>query len=127
MTKNEQSILRIGTYFLVLGFICAFLAPMFYSVSYNSSIVCPICVILMCAPRLFYNRKTWTSVLLLICCILTSLVPLHFSAMLILLSGLEQKYVSDYICLAVITAIVLLNFYLCYRLFKLLFKTKESE
>ena len=56
MTKNEQSILRIGTYFLVLGFICAFLAPMFYSVSYNSSIVCPICVILMCAPRLFYKK-----------------------------------------------------------------------
>ena len=44
--------------------------------------------------------------------------------MLILLSGLEQKYVSDYICLAVITAIVLLNFYLCYRIFKLLFKTQ---
>ena len=124
MEKTEKNILRIGTYFLVLGFICALLAPMFYSTTYNSSIVCPICVILMCAPRLFYNRKTWTSVLLLICCILTSLVPLHFSAMLILLSGLEQKYVSGYICLAVITAIVLLNCYMCFKLYKLLFTTK---
>ncbi len=124
--SNEKSILRIGIYFLVLGFICALLAPMFYSTTYNSSIVCPVCVILMCAPRLFYNSKTWTSVLLLICCILTSLVLLHFYVILILLSGLELTHASDYICMAVLTAIVLLNFYLCYRLYKLLFKTKPS-
>ena len=29
--SNEKSIRCIGTYFLVLGFICALLAPMFYS------------------------------------------------------------------------------------------------
>jgi len=124
--SNEKSILCNGTYFLVLGFICTLLAPMFYSTTYNSSIVCPVCVILMCAPRLFYNRKTWTSVLLLICCILTSLVLLHFYVILILLSGLEQTHASSYICMAIITAIVLLHFYLCYRLYKLLFKTKPS-
>ena len=105
MEKTEKNILRIGTYFLVLGFICALLAPMFYSTTYNSSIVCPVCVILMCAPRLFYNSKTWTSVLLLICCILTSLVLLHFYVILILLSGFEQTHASDYICMAVLTAI----------------------
>ena len=124
MTKNEIIIRCIGTYFLVLGFICALQIPMFFEISDKDSIACQICVILMCAPRLFYNRKTWTSVLLLISCILTSFVPLHFSAMLILLSGLEQKYVSGYICLAVITAIVLLNCYMCFKLYKLLFTTK---
>ena len=35
MEKTEKNILRIGTYFLVLGFICALLAPMFYSTTYN--------------------------------------------------------------------------------------------
>lgn len=127
MKASKEIIIRcIGIYFLVLGFICALQIPMFFEISDKGSIACQICVILMCVPRLFYNRKTWTSVLLLTCCILTSLVPLHFSAMLILLSGLEQTHASDYICMAVLTAIVLLNFFLCYRLYKLLFKTKPS-
>ena len=124
--SNEKIIRCIGTYFLVLGFICALQIPMFFEISDKGSIACQICIILMCVPRLFYKNKKWTSVLLLICCILTSLVLLHFYVILILLSGLELTHASDYISMAVLTAIVLLNFYLCYRLYKLLFKTKPS-
>lgn len=119
---KEKSIRRIGTYFLVLGFICAFLAPMYFS---GFGIVVPICVILMCAPRLIYNNKKWSSVLLMIGAILTTLALLYFDAMLILLSrAFGQMDVSGAIIIGVITAIALLNCYLCYRLFKLLFKTQ---
>ena len=120
--SNEIIIRCIGIYFLVLGFICALLAPMFYSTTYNSSIVCPVCVILMCVPRLFYNSKKWASVLLLICCILTSFALLHFDALAIFLTLTFKQMIFTLF----VTAIVLLNFYLCYRLYKLLFKTKPS-
>ena len=33
MEKNEKIIRRIGTYFLVLGFICALQVPMFFEIS----------------------------------------------------------------------------------------------
>ena len=122
MEKNEIIIRCIGIYFLVLGFICVLLAPMFYSTTYNSSIVCPVCVILMCAPRLFYKNKKWASVLLLICCILTSFALLHFDALAIFLTLTFKQMIFTLF----VTAIVLLNFYLCYRLYKLLFKTKPS-
>ena len=120
--SNEKSILRIGTYFLVLGFICALQIPMFFEISDKGSIACQICVILMCVPRLFYKNKKWASVLLLICCILTSFALLHFDALAIFLTLTFKQMIFTLF----VTAIVLLNFYLCYRLYKLLFKTKPS-
>lgn len=120
--SNEKSILRIGTYFLVLGFICALQIPMFFEISDKGSIACQICVILMCVPRLFYKNKKWASVLLLICCILTSFALLHFDALAIFLTLTFKQMIFTLF----VTAIVLLNFFLCFRLYKLLFKTKPS-
>ena len=123
MKKNEIIIRCIGIYFLVLGFICALQIPMFFDISDKGSIVYAICVILMCAPRLFFKNKKWASVLIMISCILTSLALLHFNALAIFLTlTLKQMIFTIFV-----TAIVLLHCYLCYRLFKLLFKTKESE
>ena len=122
MEKTEIIIRCIGIYFLVLGFICALQIPMFFEISDKGSIACQICVILMCVPRLFYKNKKWASVLLLICCILTSFALLHFDALAIFLTLTFKQMIFTLF----VTAIVLLNFYLCYRLYKLLFKTKET-
>ena len=123
MEKTEIIIRCIGTYFLVLGFFCAFQVPTFFDISDKGSIVYAICVILMCAPRLFYKNKKWASVLLMISCILTSLALLYFNALVIFLTlTLKQMIFTIFV-----TAIVLLHCYLCYRLYKLLFKTKESD
>lgn len=123
MIKTEKSIRRIVTYFLVLGFICAFLTPVYFSSSYGP-IVGPICVILMCSPRLIYQKK-WASVLLMINVVLTTLALLYFDAMLIILSqAFDQQDISGYIALVIITAIVLLNCCLCFKLYKLLFKAQ---
>lgn len=123
MTESkEKSIRNIGTYFLVLGFICACLAPMYFS---GLGIVVPICVVLMCAPRLIYNNKTWASVLLMTSAILTTLTLLYFDVMLILLSrAFSQTDISGIVIMGIITVIALLSCYLCYRLFKLLIKTQ---
>lgn len=87
----------------------------------------PICVVLMCSPRLIYQNKKWASVLLMISAILTTLALLCFDAILIMLSGaFGPMDVSGAIILGVITVIVLLSCYLCYRLYNLLFKTKEA-
>lgn len=120
--SNEIIIRCIGIYFLVLGFICALQIPMFFEISDKGSIACQICVILMCVPRLFYKNKKWASVLLLICCILTSFALLHFDALAIFLTLTFKQMIFTLF----VTAIVLLNFFLCYRLYKLLFKTKPS-
>lgn len=124
MDKTEKSIRRIGTYFLVIGFICASasLAPLYLR------IVGPICIILMCLPRLIYKNNKWASVLLMIGAILSTVALVFFDAMLIILSqAFGQQDIGGYIILALITALVLLNCYLCYRLYKLLFKTKQTE
>ena len=125
MEKNEKSIRRIGTYFLVLGFICACMAQLnFFS---YSRIVGPICVVLMCSPRLIYPKKKWSSVLLMISAILTTLALLFFDGLLIMLSGaFGPMDVSGAIILVVITVIMLLSCYLCNRLIKLLFESKEA-
>ena len=126
MEKNEKSIRRIGTYFLVLGFICAFLVQKNFSPPYGN-IVCSICVVLMCSPRLIYQNKKWASVLLMISAILTTLALLFFDGLLIMLSGaFGPMDVSDAIILVVITVIMLLSCYLCNRLIKLLFESKEA-
>ena len=122
MEKTEIIIRCIGIYFLVLGFICALQIPMFFEISDKGSIACQICVILMCVPRLFYKNKKWASVLLMISCILTSLALLYFNALVIFLTLTFKQMIFTLF----VTAIVLLNFYLCYRLYKLLFKTKPS-
>ena len=125
MEKNEIIIRCIGIYFLVLGFICSCMAQLYFF-SY-SRIVGPICVVLMCSPRLIYPKKKWSSVLLMISAILTTLALLFFDGLLIMLSGaFGPMDVSGAIILGVITVIGLLSCYLCYRLFKLLFKTKPS-
>ena len=80
----------------------------------------------MCSPRLIYQNKKWASVLLMISAILTTLALLCFDAILIVLSVAFGLDVSGAIILGVITVIAHLNCYLCYRLFKLLFKTKEA-
>ncbi len=64
MEKTEKSIRRIGIYFLVLGVISAL-----YGIAFQTGIVIPICIILMCIPRLVYNKK-WAGVSLMISSIL---------------------------------------------------------
>ena len=125
MTKNEKSILRFGLYFMVLGILCSCMAQLnFFS---YSRIVGPICVVLMCSPRLIYPKKKWSSVLLMISAILTTLALLCFDAILILFSGAFGPLdVSGAIFIGVITVIMLLSCYLCYRLCGLLFKSKEA-
>ena len=123
MEKTEKSIQNIGIYFLVLGFICSCLSPIYFS---YGNIVCSICVVLMCSPRLIYQNKKWASVLLMISAILTTLALLCFDAILIVLSVAFGLDVSGAIILGVITVIALLNCYLCYRLCGLLFKSKEA-
>ena len=126
MTKHEKSIRYIGTYFLVLGFICSFLAPLYFS---YIGLLCPICIVLLSSPRLLANNcNKWSNGLLMTCAILTSLTLLFFDGLLtLLLRAFDQIDLSSVIIIAIITAIVLLNFYLCYHLFYLLFKTKQSE
>ena len=126
MEKTEKSIRCIGTYFLVLGFICAFLVQKNFSPPYGN-IVCSICVVLMCSPRLIYQNKKWASVLLMISAILTTLALLCFDAILIVFSGaFGPMDVSGAIFIGIITVIALLNCYLCHRLITLLFKSKEA-
>ena len=123
--KTEKSIRSIGIYFLVLGFIWSCLVQLNY-ISYTR-IVGPICVVLMCSPRLIYPNKKWASVLLMISAILTTLAMLCFDAILILFSGAFGPLdVSGAIFIGVITVIMLLSCYLCYRLCGLLFKSKEA-
>ena len=120
MEKTEKSIRIIGIYFLVLGFICAYLFPIYIS---RLGMVGHICIILMCLPRLIDKNKKWASVLLMIGAILTTLVLLCFDAILIVFSGaFGPMDVSGAIIIGVITVIALLNCYLCYRLITLLFK-----
>ena len=120
--SKEKSIRNIGTYFLVLGFICACLVASSYT---GLRIVVPLCVILMCAPRLMYNIKKWASVLLMISAILTTLALLYIDGILILLTrSFGQMDFLSAIILSIITVTALLNFYLCYKLYKLLFKTQ---
>ena len=119
MEKTEKSIRNLGTYFLVMGFICACLPPM-YS---GFRIVVTLCVILMCAPRLMYNIKKWASVLLMISAILMTLALLCFDGILILFSGaFDPMDVTGSIIIGVITVLVLMSGYLCFKLYKLLFK-----
>ncbi len=124
MEKTEKSIRIIGIYFLVLGFICAYLFPIYIS---RLGMVGHICIILMCLPRLIDKNKKWASVLLMIGAILTTLVLLCFDAILIVFSGaFGPMDVSGAIIIGVITVIALLNCYLCHRLITLLFKSKEA-
>ena len=124
MEKTEKSIRIIGIYFLVLGFICAYLFPIYIS---RLGMVGHICIILMCLPRLIDKNKKWASVLLMIGAILTTLVLLCFDAILIVFSGaFGPMDVSGAIIIGVITVIALLNCYLCHRLITLLFKSKPS-
>lgn len=125
MEKTERSIQNIGIYFLVLGFICSCLAPTYFSIL---GIVGPICIILMCLPRLMGKNKKWASVLLMAGAILIALALLCVDVLLIIGTYLlDQMDVTAVVILCIITAIALLNCYLCYRLNKLLFKTKETE
>lgn len=122
--SKEKSIRRIGLYFLILGFICACLVAPTYT---GLRIVVPLCV-LMCAPRLMYNIKKWESVLLMISAIFTTLALLCIDGLFIMLSGtFDQMDFLSAIILGIITVTALLNCYLCYRLFNLLFETKQSE
>jgi len=65
-------------------------------------------------------------VLLMISAILTTFVLLYFGAIFILFSGAFGLDVSGAIILGVTTVIALLSCYLCCRLYKLLFKSKEA-
>ena len=109
MEKTEKSIRSIGIYFLVLGFIWSCLVQLNY-ISYTR-IVGPICVVLMCSPRLIYPNKKWASVLLMISAILTTLAMLCFDAILILFSGAFGPLdVSGAIFIGVITVIMRVTF-----------------
>ena len=120
--SKDKSILRIGLYFMLLGVICSCFIPLFLSNPFTDvglDLALPFCVILICTPRLFCDKK-WASVLLMISAILTTLALLYFDGLAILLTlTFKQMFFTIFV-----TAIVLLNCYLCYRLFKLLFKTQ---
>ena len=122
MKKTEIIIRRIGTYFLVLGGISAL-----YGIAFHTGIVIPICIILMCIPRLICDKK-WAGVSLMISSILMTLALFYFLDIPFLLS---EEYTMDVqldeiIIDGILIVIALLNCYLCYRLYKLLFKTKPS-
>ncbi len=124
MEKTEKSIRSIGIYFLVLGLICAFLAPIYFS---PLGIVGHTCIILMCLPRLIDKNKKWASVLLMIGAILTTLALLCYYGLLILFAcAFGAMDVLGVTIIGVVTVIALLSCYLCYRLYKLLFKSKEA-
>ncbi len=126
MEKNEKNIRCIGAYFLVIGFICSCSVQIYSSILLR--LVGPICIILMCSPRLIYQNKKWASVLLMISAILTTLALLCFDWLLIVISGaFGPMDVSGAIILGVTTVIALLSCYLCYRLLELLLKTKEGK
>ena len=131
MTKNEKNILRIGLYFMVLGILCSCLIPINLSNQFEDSgldIVVHFFVILICAQRLFYD-KIWASLLLMTCAILTTFWLLYFTvaAFLQTIANLDVFDGFIFSFLIIVTFIALLSCYLCYRLFKLLFKTKESK
>ena len=87
----------------------------------------PICIILMCLPRLIDKNKKWASVLLMISAILTTLALLFLDGLSIMLSdAFGPMDVSGAIIVGVITVIALLSCYLCNRLLKLLFESKEA-
>ena len=69
---KEKSIRRIGTYFLVLGVISAL-----YGIAFHTGIVIPICIILMCIPKLICDKK-WAVVSLMISSILMTLALFYF-------------------------------------------------
>ena len=130
MTKNEKSILRFGLYFMVLGILCSCLIPIYLSNPFEDSgldLAVPFFVILICAPRLFYD-KIWASLLLMTCAILTTLWLLYFTRAAVLQTIANLDVFDGFIFsfLIIVTVIALLSCYLCYRLFKLLFKTKPS-
>ena len=130
MTKNEKNILRIGLYFMVLGILCSCLIPIYLSNPFEDSgldLAVPFFVILICAPRLFYD-KIWASLLLMTCAILTTLWLLYFTCVAVLQTIANLDVFDGFIFsfLIIVTFIALLSCYLCYRLFKLLFKTKPS-
>ena len=118
--KNEKSIHRIGTYFLVLGVISAL-----YGIAFHTGIVIPICIILMCVPRMICDKK-WAGFTLMIAVVLMTLALFYFLDIPFLLS---EEYAMDVkldeiIIDGILIVIALLNCYLCYRLYKLLFKTQ---
>ena len=86
MTKNEIIIRRIGTYFLVLGGVSAL-----YGIAFQTGIVIPICIILMCIPRLVCNKK-WAGVSLMISSILMTLALFYFLDIPFLLSEDETVH-----------------------------------
>ena len=117
---KEKSIRRIGTYFLVLGVISAL-----YGIAFHTGIVIPICIILMCIPRLICDKKL-AVVSLMISSILMTIALFYFLDIPFLLSEeytmdvkLDEIIIDD-----ILIVIALLSCYLCYRLFKLLFKTQ---
>ena len=126
MEKNEKNILRIGLYFMVLGILCSCLIPIYLSNPLEDSgldLALPFFVILVCAPRLF-NDKIWASLLLMTCAILTTLWLLYFTVAAVLQTIANFDVFDGFIFsfLIIVTFIALLSCYLCYRLFKLLFK-----
>ena len=120
MEKTEKSIRRIELYFLVIGVISAL-----YGIAFDTGIIIPICIILMCIPRMI-SAKKWAGVSLMISSILMTLALFYFLDIPFMLS---EEYtvdvqLDDIIIDGILIVIALLNCYLCYRLFKLLFKTQ---
>lgn len=121
MTESkEKSIRNIGTYFLVIGVMSAL-----YGIAFDTGIIIPICIILMCIPRSICDKK-WAGVSLMISSILMTFALFYFIDIPFLLS---EEYtvdvqLDDIIIDGILIVIALLNCYLCYRLFKLLFKTQ---
>ena len=112
---------------MVLGILCSCLIPIYLSNPFEDSgldLAVPFFVILICAPRLFYD-KIWASLLLMTCAILTTLWLLYFTGVAVLQTIANLDVFDGFIFsfLIIVTVIALLSCYLCYCLFKLLFKT----
>ena len=127
--SKEKSIRNIAIYYLVLGVIGAFLSLM-YVYPPDFGIFALICIILMCVPRLIYNKK-WATVLLSICSTLTTLALLFFDLFVLIIMFTpvfsQKPDVSGLIITGIITLIALLSGYVCFNLYILLLKKKETE
>ena len=128
MSNIAKNIRYIGIYFLIFGIICCCLVSVNFHFPFglNSSIIGGIIVVLMCTPRLVCNKR-WASMSLFICAVLTTLMLMCYTGFVFLLIGSYGLGPSDFIFVCIITLVTLLNCFLCHKLYKLLFKMKETE
>jgi len=127
MNKTEKCMRLIGSYFLIFGIICCHLVSLNFHFPFglNPNIIGYIIVVLMCTPRLICNKR-WASMMLFTWAVLTTLMLMFYAGFVILLIGVYGLGPRDMILVSIIALVTLLNCFLCLKIYKLLFKTKES-